>query len=388
MMGIGAGIDYANLAKEKSRLQAAVDTAALASARELRLANTSLSVVDAAAQASFANSIAGSPWASSATATTALTNNNASVQISGIETVPSLVGKVLGGASMVLHASASASMYGSTPVCLLALNPTANKSLTADQTAQLTGTGCGLYSDSTAANSIIAKGQAQITATVICSSGGAVGNTSGLTPAPLTDCPAIPDPLASRPAPTVGPCDQTNYVASGGTQSLNPGVYCGGLHITGGAVVTLNPGVFIIQNGPLTVDGGSSMTGANVGFFLTGTGAVLNFAAGANTINLTAPTGGSMAGLLFYEDRNDTQGVAHTIESDNARNLLGTIYLSRGVLSIGSNAKVGDLSAYTIIVADSIVLAGGPNMVLNSNYSSTVIPTPAGIGPGTTYLQN
>ena len=386
--GVAFAVDYANVAKEKSRLQSAVDSAALASARELRLSTTNLAIVDSVVQSVFRANIGTAPFGASANATTALLNNNGSVNVVASESVATFIGSVLSSQPVVIHATATASMMGGSPICLIALNPTAHKSLTADTSALLTGSGCALYSDSTAANSIIAKGQAQITAALICSAGGAVGNTSGLTPPPMTDCPAIPDPLAARPAPTVGACDQTNYVISSGTQSLNPGVYCGGLHVASGAVVTLNPGVFIIKDGPLTVDGGSTLNGANVGFFLTGSGAALNFAAGANTINLTAPTSGTLAGLLFFEDRANTAGVAHTIESDNARNLLGTIYLSRGVLSIGSNAKVADLSAYTIVVADSITLTGGPNMVLNANYGSTNIPTPDGVGAGATFLNN
>jgi Flp pilus assembly protein TadG len=386
--GVAFAVDYANVTKEKSRLQAAVDAAALASARELRLSSTSLTIVDSVVQSVFKANIGVAPFAASASASTSLLNNNASVRVAASESVPTIIGSVLSSQSVVIHATATASMMGGSPICMIALNPTANKSLTADTSALLTGSGCALYSDSTAPNSLIAKGQAKITAALICSAGGAIGNTSGLTPPPMTDCPAIPDPLGARPAPTVGACDQTNLVISSGTQSLNPGVYCGGLHVASGATVTLNPGVFIMKNGPLTVDGGSTLNGTNVGVYLTGAGAILNFAAGANTINLTAPANGPLAGLLFFEDRANTAGVAHTIESDNARNLLGTIYLSRGVLSIGSNAKVADLSAYTIVIADSITLTGGPNMVLNANYGSTNIPTPDGVGAGSTFLNN
>ena len=69
------------------------------------------------------------------------------------------------------------------------------------------------------------------------------------------------------------------------------------------------------------------------------------------------------------------------MQSDDARNLLGTIYLPRGVLAIGSNARVADQSAYTVVIADSVVLTGGPNMILNANYGSTNVPVPEGVGP-------
>jgi Flp pilus assembly protein TadG len=387
-VGVAVGADYTMLNKEKSRLQAAVDAAALASARELRLSTTNLAIVDAAVQGVFKANVAQSKWSGSASAATTLLNNGGSVRVSGQETVPTVMGTVLATQPTVIHATATARMLGGAPICVIALDPSASNALGLEKDARLTGVGCAVYSDSTHANGIQAKNSAQVIAALICSAGGVVGNASGLSPAPTTDCPSIPDPFASRSMPVVGPCLQTNLVISGGTQSLNPGVYCGGIRITGGATVTLNSGEFIMKDGAIRVDGNSSLTGANVGFYLTGAGAALNFDSGANTINLTAPVSGSLAGLLVAEDRTNAPGQNHQILSDNARNLLGTVYLPRGGLYVASNAPVADQSAYTIIVANTIKLSAGPNLVLNSNYGSTNIPTPAGTGAGSAILQN
>ncbi|MCC2097201.1 MAG: pilus assembly protein [Hyphomicrobiales bacterium] len=387
LIAAGAAIDYTNLNSQRTTIQILADTTAVASAKELRTGNGNSQTINAIAGNVALAAMAGSPLADSTTIKAAAIDNGNAVTVTIRRIVPSLVGKLIAPELVTVTATATARLAGSPAVCLLALNKTAIKSLEAQQTALLTGAGCGLYSDSTAANSIIAKGQARITAKLICSAGGAVGNTSGLTPAPTTDCPPIGDPLASRPMPSYGGCTETNLVLSGGTQTLNPGVYCGGLRITDGAKVIANPGVFVIKDGPLTVDGNSSLTANEAGFFLTGTGARLHFAAGANMINLKAPITGPLAGLLVFEDRNNAGGVRHEVQSDDARNLLGTIYLPRGVLSIGSNARVADQSAYTVIIADSVVLTGGPNMVLNANYASTNVPVPDGVGPRPVTLQ-
>jgi len=375
-----AALDYTNLVSQKANLQNLADTSAVASANELRTGNVNSATINAIAK-SIATAAAGRGGNGLVVAAATVENGRA-VQVTLNKPVDSLVGKLLSSGPKTVSASATARITGQASVCVLALNGAAKKSLEAQQTALLTGKDCGLYSNSTASNSIIAKGQAKITAKLICSAGGVAGNTKGLTPSPTMDCPAINDPLGSRPAPPNNGCNFKNRVVSGGTQSLNPGVYCGGLKITGGAKVTANPGVFVIKDGPLTVDGGSSLTGVNVGFYLTGTDARLEFVAGPNTISLKAPVTGPMAGLLIYEDRNNKAGASHVVEADDARMLLGTIYLPRGVLSIGANARVADQSAYTVIVADSIVLTGGPNMVLNANYGATNVPVPPGIGPG------
>ncbi len=69
------------------------------------------------------------------------------------------------------------------------------------------------------------------------------------------------------------------------------------------------------------------------------------------------------------------------ITSNNARNLLGTIYLPSGQLFVDASSEVASDSAYTAIVAQKIGLSDGPVLHLNTAYGSTDIPVPAGIGP-------
>ena len=83
---------------------------------------------------------------------------------------------------------------------------------------------------------------------MICSAGGKVqtGNAN-FSPAPTTDCPVLKDPLSSRAAPPVGACNYTNKVVDGISTTLSPGVYCGGLKLTNGAVVKLSGGIYHYQ---------------------------------------------------------------------------------------------------------------------------------------------
>jgi hypothetical protein len=192
----------------------------------------------------------------------------------------------------------------------------------------------------------------------------------------------------------------------GGTQILEPGVYCKGLKITDKAVVTLRPGIYIIKDGPLVVDKGATLEGADVGIYLTGRRSNLVFAA-ASTINLSAPKDGPLAGILIFDDPSGAKAPAippyplpiplvgellgalqpggppreHKILSDNARLLLGTIYMPQGRLIIDASKPIADKSAYTVMVVRRIDLHAGPNLVLNSDYSATEVPVPKGVGP-------
>ena len=129
---------------------------------------------------------------------------------------------------------------------------------------------------------------------------------------------------------------------------------------------------------PVVVTDTASLAADDSGFYLTGWNSVVWFNANT-TISLSAPVDGPLAGLLFFEDRAASGVRLHRFASNNARKLLGTIYLSKSMLNIDANAPVADQSAYTAIVTQSLQLQSGPNLILNSDYSATKVPVPEGI---------
>jgi hypothetical protein len=69
----------------------------------------------------------------------------------------------------------------------------------------------------------------------------------------------------------------------------------------------------------------------------------------------------------------------HRIATLQTRELTGTIYLSRGRLLIDPKAKVGEKSAYTAIIAHTLELRDGPELILNANYGTSAVPVPNGL---------
>src|SRR5206468_4286371 len=196
-----------------------------------------------------------------------------SVTVSAQKTYDPKVGAFFWKRAPTIAVSATAKLSGSMPLCLLALDPKAPATVSLQASAMMTATGCMVYSDSTNAAGLQAKDSATLTAGLICTAGGRA-RTSGatLTPAPVTDCPQMADPLKSRTPPSDTTCRFNNTVVSGVVQ---PGVYCKGLKITSGAHVTLASGVYVIKDGPLVVEKGGVLTGAQVGIYLTGRGSNL-----------------------------------------------------------------------------------------------------------------
>lgn len=374
----GAAIDFATLTSERSHLQDIADAAALAGAKEFRLGNAGAELVGQVA-VNHATKALGTQ-AGDASITPSIDDTTKSVTVAISKSVDTMV-LDLAGAGGRVSVSATARVVGGAPICVIGLDSTANSTVLLDKSARLSAPKCSIYSNSTGPNGIMAKNNAVVTAAFICSSGGKSSPGPGsFSPDPQTDCPVLSDPLAARAQPSVPGCLQTNLKISGGTRTLSPGAYCGGLTVTGGAKVTLSPGIYAFRNGPLVVDGGATLSGTNVGLFMTGKGAVLDFEA-TSTVSLTAPKSGDMAGILVFEDRAAPTGEVHAIYSNDARMLLGTIYLSRNRLHVAADSPVADKSAYTIVVADLFTLSEGPTMVLNTDYDQTDIPVPNGIGP-------
>jgi len=384
----GVSVDYASLSAQRAKLQAVADASALAAAREFRLGNANVQTLNQAATAYAGGSLAGQNL--TATVTPSVDLKNRSITVSLALDAPTLLMQYVGTNAARVEVVATARMVGGAPICVIGLDQKAKTTVEMGQAAKLEAPGCSIYSNSTHPQGLIAREDASIRAAFICSGGGKSSPGKGsFSPTPQTDCPIIPDPLLPRTLPGSGGCLRNNASYKGGFVYLVPGTYCGGAKFDGGAKVTLAPGVYVFRDGPLVVEGGSSFTGTNVALHFVGKNAELNFKANSS-ISITAPRSGTMAGILISEDRNNSKDLLHSIMSNDARTLLGTIYLPSGRFHVGADKPVADQSAYTIVVVDRFTLSNGPTMVLNTNYSATDIPVPDGVGPlsGKTVLSN
>jgi hypothetical protein len=325
------------------------------------------------------------------------------VKVTLANTVPLSWGKVLGMSSTAVKATATAQLFGPAgKLCMLALDVKQKDTLHLEKSSTLTAKDCVVYSNSNDKKGLEVEDGATITASMICSVGGYKANKAYLNPMPTTDCPSMSDPLASRPRPTVGSCTSTNMVVTG-VQNLYPGTYCGGLTIKGSAQATLSPGIYIMNNGPLIVQDNASLTGQYAGIYFTGDAGGLRFDPNT-TISLTAPKDGVMAGFIFFEDRNVSSPIPpppgplgapppppygsqpmrqYQISSNNAQQFLGTFYLPAGRLIVDAKKPVAAQSAYTVVVTRQIDIKDGPDLVLNSDYASTDVPVPDGVGNAT-----
>lgn len=374
LLGIGAAIDYGMLYAKKTDLQAAADASALTAASELQLANRDKKDLEAVAKSTAMANLAG--MVGNLDISVLVSDDPRGVTVELTQT-PGLyfMDQFTGNRDSSVKASATARVAGELPICMLVLDRSRKGALVLRNAARITGNKCIIYSNSRSSAGIMTKSNTLLQSEINCSAGGFDGDASSFKPPPLTDCPEVPDPLALRQPPNVGPCIHDDLKLGDGTHTLSPGTYCRGLELEHTANVTLRPGIYVIKDGKLKVKDHARLQGEGVGFYLTGHDARLEFAPNT-TVSLSAPNTGPMAGLIFFEDRNNDKGNEHLIKSNNARSFVGTLYFPQGELKVDASKPVFDQSAYTVIIARYMDMYSGPNLLLNSDYGGSDIPLP------------
>ena len=255
--------------------------------------------------------------------------------------------------------------------CTLSLDPLLSGATTVKGAAQVTLNGCDMYDDSNSTTALNVNGSAGVSARSVDIVGG-VSGTSNITVSQdvATDQPYSPDPYVNTPNPNFSGCDQHNFSAKT-TVTLSPGVYCGGMTLNAGAVVTLSRGTYYLDRGSLQVNGGASLTGTDVTLvFTSSTGqnyatATIN---GGATVNLTAPTSGPYQGIALYGDRNMPTGTGFKFNGGASQYFGGAIYIPKGAVDFAGGANTS--TGCTQLIGDTLTFTGNSNLSINCSGSN------------------
>lgn len=374
----GVAMDYANYNLMQSRFQAAIDGAVVAGANEFAVSGVSRQQIEGAVAAFVDNEKFEEYGPVKLTTKVDETGKHVSSKLA-VAWTPFVSSFLDVGLTPIVVDATAGMVSKSYNVCVLALKKAGASAILSSQSAKLTAADCGVFANSTSAQAITSKNSSTINAGGIFTAGGYVRDASAiLTPEPVTDTATVNDPLANREEPMIGTCDHTKFALSTGTHTLDPGVYCGGINISGDARVTFGPGQYFIKDGPLQLRGNSVSTGADVGFYFNGMLSIIAFYENAS-VSFSGPKTGNMAGILFFGQRTSDLTKIHIIRSSLVSKLEGTIYLPTGSLLVNPNAPVAANSAYTAIIVYQLWLADSPTLVINSDYDQSDVPVPEGI---------
>jgi hypothetical protein len=379
VLSVGVAVDYSTIYLAKSDLQQMADASVMAAAREMVLINktsdgaTSVAKSFVAAHMKTGKSKFGK--ISNISVKPDTKNNFLTISITALK--KNAFGGFLQPEYTILKATAKAKALAGVNICAIALETTESSIIQLKDNSEIIGNNCAVYSNSTAVHGIELVKNSKLQAGLVCSAGGIKKTERARADNLVTDCPPVDDPLAGRPAPVAGNCDYTNFSKKDYAGNIWPGTYCGGLKIDGRSVVNFIPGIYIIKDGKLELKDSTVANGGYAGFYFTGINSGLKIER-KTTVEFVAPRGGLMAGMLFYQNPASGNNVFE-IHSDNARTLLGTIYLPMGILSVKSTNPVADRSAFTVIITKKMVFEGNTQLVLNTDYSATDVPVPKGV---------
>src|SRR5262249_32638166 len=159
------------------------------------------------------------------------------------------------------------------------------------------------------ADAAIAGGGGSVSAPEFDITGGWTTTGGGSFVGPIyTGKAPTPDPLAELPIPdpnnmTVQSKKKIQY--TNGTTSLQPGVYKGGISVSGTGSLNLSPGIYYMDGGGFSFSGQGSLTGLGVMIYnAPGNGNSSGISvSGLGSMVLSGPTSGIYQGITFFQDR-------------------------------------------------------------------------------------
>jgi hypothetical protein len=231
----------------------------------------------------------------------------------------------------VITVEATAAAVTSGEYCVVSLESTTAVGVTMQGNASV-NMGCGIITNSRASNAVTAGGSSVIVATPVAAVGGLQSSNNYVSPTTLQPYTIQqPDPYAALPEPVLPNCSGKVTVNPQGTQTISPGCYRG-MDLKG--TVTLQSGVYYIDGSSFSVGSQATVVGTGVTIILTSNTAATNPGSIANVdingganIQLTAPTSGTYAGVLFYQDRRATDSGTNKINGNASSTLQGAIYM-------------------------------------------------------------
>jgi hypothetical protein len=356
-------LDAALLHQDRRAAQAAADSAALAAANNLFANFRTNKGLDPSATA--ANE------ALAAAAANGFSNDGVNSKV--VVNIPPLSGDHVGQVGYVevivqqFQQRAFSTIWGSDPVTvkaravargtwlptnngILVLDPTSSGSLTSNGGSSVVTTG-KIIVDSNSPTAAVVTGGGSLAAPEFDITGVPGTSTSGggtFTGTILDGQVPTPDPLAFLPEPNPSTMTvqstKTVKLQNQGSLSLQPGVYQGGINVTGGNL-TLAPGIYYMDGGGFSFSGTGSLTALGVMIVnapqsnsdvvgITGTGA----------INISPMTDGIYQGISLWQTRTSTNTLK--VSGGGSGSITGTFYAQHGTLAVSGSGGQGVGSQY------------------------------------------
>jgi Flp pilus assembly protein TadG len=247
---------------------------------------------------------------------------------------------------------------------ILVLDPHLSGSLNAGGGGSVSVVGANIIVDSDSPTAAIANGGGTLSAPEFDITGVPGTSTPGggsFSGTVLSGQTPTPDPLAYLPVPDTSTMTvQSNKAINDSSKkplTLNPGVYKGGISVSGQGLLTLNPGIYYMDGGGFSFTGQGGMTANRVMIYVNPASNSDNITInGSGPISLTPPTSSIYQGISLFQARSSTNTVAISGNGNTA--MYGTFYVAGGTLKVTGNGA-GDVLGSQYISYDLVTGGNG-----------------------------
>jgi len=241
------------------------------------------------------------------------------------------------------------------------LHPTMRSAFNAQGGGASIVKGTPIIVNSTHAEAAIAGGGGTVEADKFVITGGYDTSGGGSFIGPIyTGRAPTPDPLSDIPPPDPKQLpngSNKKIQATSGDTYLTPGVYKGGINVSGTGNLKLAPGIYYMDNGGFSFSGQGSLYGENVMIYTNpgnGNSDAISVT-GQGSMILSGPKEGRYKGITFWQ-RRDSTVTGHVEGTGGETSITGTFYFAGALLDIKGNGGVANIGSQYI--SDQLNLGG------------------------------
>lgn len=362
---IGGATDLTGVSSTGAKLQDAADSAALATTLTV-VNNASVPQGELEAKARELSKPVLKGLSNKAVTSTVkvVSNSPAKVTVTLAQDYTTVFGALLGMRTVRVTREATAEAGQGVELCLLLLS-NASDALTVGGTADLKAVKCGVQVNSKSSNAIGGHGNASVNSlkTYVA---GPTKSAPNFTPQPLFNQSAVADPFAAQmPWPATSTCTLNVGTLKKQTKTLSPGVICGGIDIGNGGVLKLNPGVYVLQTGSVSVKSGGVLEGgAGATLVLTDPLGTVTVQAGGSLILEGAKTGPWKNIALAVKPQ--PVELTSTLIGGGDFVLDGIVYMPSQKLNLTGGASIEKKESPRAFVANRLELSGNGQVFMRA----------------------
>jgi Flp pilus assembly protein TadG len=378
---VGTSVDYSRANSARTAMQAAIDAAAVVLLKKTEgLSGDQLN--DKGKSYFEANFVRPEVQNVAVTAALSPISGGSTLTMSATGSISTTFARVLGFSTLNISAAAAVTLLSDGLGCVLSLNRTSSGAMSSSGTSSVSLSNCSLYDNSNSPTALTVGGSSRVAALSVGIVGGMSGSENITTTQGIkTGLTPLVDPYRDVPSPVESGTVQSacNGQCSHGTATLDPGIYKQGMKLVAGANITLNPGIYYLED-DLSIQGGATLSGTGVTLvFTSGNGtkyASANISSNA-TVNLTAPTAGATAGIVVFGDRSAPSDTSFKFNGGSTQYLGGAIYVPSASIDYAGSAAAS--TNCTQIIGYTVTFSGNSSVAINCSgyktkpFSATVV---------------